>query len=434
MQCDEHIIIHPMAFVPKLRCVFMFILCVVLLNSSVVLPGDKISLIRAFTRNIEFDYVAWIANASLVKLNQSIFAPNDYISPENQQYLVHLYIDLISKIQQSESKVIEAYSDPSQMLSEMAIMEMQTNLRDLEQKSKRLDPIVESILQNQLSTIVGANNLSLGGQPIPPILYHSTPIPTALIISPREIIQQEANISLQPYLKLVDQIHLEKNVESALNVSALVVEIGGVGVYPTMVMETTDLKWLAEVVAHEWTHNYLSLRPLGINYLTSPELRTMNETTAAIAGKELGEALIKQFYPELMPVDLVDAIDPNLENENTLLPPPFDFRAEMHFTRITVDKLLKEGKVLEAEQFMENQRNKFWDNGYLIRRLNQAYFAFHGAYADEPAGPAGKDIVGEAVRAYRSRSPSLAFFIKHISWMWTFDQLKNAVSDDLSSE
>ena len=430
MLCDEHIIIHPMSFVPRLRSIFMFILGLVLLCSSTVLPGDKVSLIRAFTRNIEFDYVAWIANASLVKLNQSIFTPIDYITPENQQKLVHFYFDLITNIQLSESNILEAYSDPSQIQPETAIIELQANLSELEQKRRLLDPIVESIFQNQLSTIVEANNLSLGGQPIPPILYHSTPIPTALIVSPREIIQQEANISLQPDLKLDDQINLENNVESSMTVSALVVEIGGVGVYPTMVMETTDLNWLAEVVAHEWIHNYLSLRPLGINYLTSPELRTMNETTAAIAGKELGEDLIRQFYPELMPVESADTIDPDLENQNPLLPLPFDFRAEMHFTRITVDQLLKEGKVLEAEQFMENQRNKFWDNGYLIRRLNQAYFAFHGAYADEPAGPAGKDIVGEAVRAYRSRSPSLTYFINHISWMWTFEQLENAVSVD----
>ena len=54
-----------------------------------------------------------------------------------------------------------------------------------------------------------------------------------------------------------------------------------------MIMETTDINWLAEVVAHEWVHNYLTLRPLGVSYMISPELRTMNETVAAIAGKTL---------------------------------------------------------------------------------------------------------------------------------------------------
>src|SRR6185503_20975744 len=84
------------------------------------------------------------------------------------------------------------------------------------------------------------------------------------------------------------------------NVSTLVVGIGGVGVYPTMVTETTDLRWMLETIAHEWTHNYLNVRPLGINYSTTPELRTMNETTASIAGSEVGTYVLQNYYAELI--------------------------------------------------------------------------------------------------------------------------------------
>jgi hypothetical protein len=41
----------------------------------------------------------------------------------------------------------------------------------------------------------------------------------------------------------------------------------------------------------------------------------------------------------------------------------------------------KAGKVELAEEFMEERRQFFWKKGYHIRKLNQAYFAFHGAYA-----------------------------------------------------
>ena len=44
---------------------------------------------------------------------------------------------------------------------------------------------------------------------------------------------------------------------------------------------------------------------------------------------------------------------------------------------------------------MEARREIFWQNGYAIRKLNQAYFAFYGAYADIPGGPAGEDPVAE---------------------------------------
>jgi len=104
----------------------------------------------------------------------------------------------------------------------------------------------------------------------------------------------------------------------------------------------------------------------------------------------------------------------------------------MHITRLEVDRLLAEGKVEEAESYMELRRRFFWENGYHIRKLNQAFFAFHGAYADQPGGAAGasEDPVGDAVRILRANSASLAEFLNRISWMWTFEQLQRAVSQD----
>ncbi len=74
----------------------------------------------------------------------------------------------------------------------------------------------------------------------------------------------------------------------------------------------------------------------------------------------------------------------------------------MHTTRVHVDELLAAGKITEAETYMDQRRQVFWDNGYPIRKLNQAYFAFYGAYADVPGGAAGEDPVGPAVRALRA--------------------------------
>jgi hypothetical protein len=89
--------------------------------------------------------------------------------------------------------------------------------------------------------------------------------------------------------------------------------------------------------------------------------------------------------------------------------------------------LLAAGKINDAEAYMEARRQFFWQNGYQIRKLNQAYFAFHGAYADTPGGAAGEDPVGPAVRALREQSKSLADFLDTISWMTSFEQLQQAV-------
>ena len=101
----------------------------------------------------------------------------------------------------------------------------------------------------------------------------------------------------------------------------------------------------------------------------------------------------------------------------------------MRITRERADDLLAAGKIADAEEYMEARRQIFWENGYRIRKLNQAYFAFYGAYADLPGGAAGEDPVGEAVRDLRAESPTLADFLKRISWMTSFEQLQEAVGE-----
>jgi hypothetical protein len=270
--------------------------------------------------------------------------------------------------------------------------------------------------------------LSFGGQAIPPVLYHSTPLPWALIVSPRDAIRQEADINLVPDLTVDEHAALEEQVDKKLDVSSLVVGIGGIGLYPTMVAQTSNINWLSEVVAHEWIHNFLTLRPLGMNYMTSPELRIMNETAASIAGKEIGRAVLEKYYPEFVPPPEPAERETEGQPEEEIMPPPFDFVKEMHETRVNVDIMLANGQIEDAENYMELRRKIFWDNGYRIRKLNQAYFAFYGAYADNPkGGAAGADPVGEAVRRLRTQSPSLASFIKQIAWMSSFEDLQKAV-------
>jgi hypothetical protein len=225
---------------------------------------------------------------------------------------------------------------------------------------------------------------------------------------------------------------LERQVEETLDRSALVVPIGGVGTYPTMVMSTTDLTWLFEVVAHEWTHNYLTLRPVGALYGASREMRTINETAANIAGKEISRAVLERYYPEMAPPpEPTPAPTPTGPAQPTPTPTPedpstFNFYREMGKTRQRVDALLAEGKVEEAEEYMETRRRVFWERGYQIRRLNQAYFAFYGAYADVPGGgAAGQDPVGPAVQELRSRSESLALFLRRLTWVTSFQGLQD---------
>lgn len=407
----------------------VLLLGILLLAYSTMPPGDQLEQARTFTRQIEFDYVTWTLNTLGLKIREGALGTQSYLADqETDRQVVLDYLAIVDRIQRAEGRLNDFYADPEVANPDSASQLVRSQLTEMYAQRDQLAPLAEAVLQSQVTATVADLDLTYGGQPIPPVLYHTTPLPTALIISPRDVIRQDHNISLPPDMTADARTALEGQVDEALDVSSLVVNVGGIGLYPTMVMQSTSMNWLAEVISHEWIHNFLTLRPLGVNYLSSPELRTMNETTASIAGKEIGRAVIEHYYPEMAPPPSPPDPPPAPESgEPPPDPPPFDFRAEMHATRVTADELLAEGKIEEAEEYMETHRQVFWDNGYRIRKLNQAYFAFYGAYADLPGGAAGEDPVGEAVRALRTDSPSLADFIKRISWMTSFEKLQEAV-------
>jgi len=387
--------------------------------------------VRLYTREIEFDYPNWVWDAAWTKIQQAVIGAPYTFDRETNKEIVFDYFRTTLNLIQTQNSIEQIFADPNISDKEAASQLLQTQQDEFIRKQKEIAPFAESVLQSQLSEVLVDLNLTAIGQPLPPVLYHNSPTPLALIVSSRNKIEQTANISILPTMTLEDQISLENKVSESLDVSTLVVRIGGVGVYPTMVMETTDLPWMLNTVAHEWAHNYLNLRPLGLNYSTTPELRTMNETTASIVGDEVGQIVTQTYYPEFFASKPSGSL--TLANDHFLPsslfddPPPFDFRAEMHETRVRADELLAEGKIEEAEAYMEARRQFFWEHGYLLRKLNQAYFAFHGAYADIPGGAAGEDPVGPAVRALRAQSASLEDFINTISWMTSFEQLQEAI-------
>jgi hypothetical protein len=415
-----------MTFIRAYWLTFILLTMAVVLVASTVSLSDPLEQVHTFTRDIEFDYVTWTLNSLAIKLGESALGTANYLPLVEQSKAVLEDLDLIRQINQKEAELTDIYADPNISDPETTSADLRRQLNELKDRRTKLEPLAEAILQDQVNEIAAQAGLSYGGQTFPPVLYHTTPPPDALIISPRDVIRQDYDISISPDISVDRMEQLEGKVDQSLDVSSLVVGIGGIGLYPTMIMETTDINGLAEVVAHEWVHNYLTLRPLGASYMNSPELRTMNETVASIAGKELGRAVVEKYYPEYLPPEAPSAV-PATGNNQPQTPPVFDFRAEMHHTRVTVDRMLAEGKINQAETYMELRRRYLWDNGYHIRKLNQAYFAFYGAYADQPGGAAGEDPVGGAVRALRDKSTSLAVFINRISWMWNFEQLQKAV-------
>jgi len=402
------------------------------MQGSVVDPTDELVQIRAYSREYEFDYVTWTVSALARKLVQSSFKVNQYLPQQAKRELILEYLNLRNEVSVLQAELANLLSDPDQENRQQEESNLRIQLNQKDTLRIELAPFAEQVLQDQLNSALMDLDLAFGGQLVPPVLFKSEPDSYALIVSPRNEIRQAANLMLVRGLTLDEIISLEEGIEKNLNLSALVVGIGGVGLYPSMIIETGNLDWLIHVVSHEWTHNYLTLRPLGMFYGTSPELTTINETIADLSADDIQRRTFELYYPEYLPPKPGTSEENDQTPQDNIAdpePPPvgvFDFRVEMHITRLEVDRLLTEGNIDGAESYMESRRIFFWENGYLIRRLNQAYFAFHGSYAAQPGGAAGEEGVdlGEELRQLKQRTPSYRDFMRLVAWKWRLDQFE----------
>jgi hypothetical protein len=96
----------------------------------------------------------------------------------------------------------------------------------------------------------------------------------------------------------------------------------------------------------------------------------------------------------------------------------------MRETRLRTDELLEAGRIDEAEAYMEERRQIFLENGYPIRVLNQAYFAFHGTYAENAASVS--PIAGE-LRKVRDDSDDIGRFIQRVRGFGNYQSFQEYV-------
>jgi len=96
----------------------------------------------------------------------------------------------------------------------------------------------------------------------------------------------------------------------------------------------------------------------------------------------------------------------------------------MREIRKTVDEYLAQNEVEQAEEFMEQKRQYLATMGYHIRKLNQAYFAFHGAYADRPTSVSP---IGFELKQLRAQSASLKNFLSTVAVMTNRQDLRNSI-------
>ncbi len=443
-----------------------------------------------------FDYVQWEIGALASKTAQTLWGVHPFMDEDTRSQTVRDYMAELARARDLEAQITAIYTDPNISNPDAESADLQAERDALRDDLSLRQSLVEAILEGQVASVLVDEGFETFGQLLPPIAMHFTQVPNLLIVSPRDEIRFEVSINIDP-LPIDEITELEAQIDSEQDVSSLIVPLGGIALYPAMILETTNIAWAVETFAHEWVHHYFFFFPLGLNYFTGEDFagdaRIINETVADLFGKAIRDLVLARYYPELiaestdtvfaspltshLPIDAPDygvlegANQPvtfapellSIEASEALLQEdePFDFGFEMNETRVTVDaymhsiQLLQaradreheighvslaegleafaDGLVLQVEQYMEGRRQVFFDNGYRIRKINQAYFAFYGGYQGGIAGIGGEDPIGPAVRDILAFTPDIQSFIVTMRGITSKDELL-AVRDALAGE
>jgi len=387
-------------------------LSLVLLGVSCIPGRDFNTRLSSITKPYNFSIAKWEFNTIFNEAKQVISGRDKKI--ENEVNKATEYFSSTEQIKALKSE-IEAINTGSKQ-GDLASLEAE--LSRLQQQKIALADTVEKIIERQIKDTLAQQGIF---HPIdkyiklkvsfPPINFKLDKPPHLLVISPRDRIESMREIPLKQGIGLEEMESIEVEADK-LGVSSLVVELGGFGgTYPTFVTDEASLRFTIDTAAEEWLHQYLTFKPLGFLYLLdligvsrNYEIATMNETLAGMVSKEIGSIVNEKYYAQ----------PENNGSQTQETGSGFDFNREMRNIRRAVDKYLAQGEIEQAEEFMEQKRQYLATKGYHIRKLNQAYFAFYGTYADRPTSISP---IGPELRELRGQSASLKDFLETVAAM-----------------
>jgi hypothetical protein len=403
-----------------------------LLGSSTLSASDlKWVELDTVSHSWDWDFAGWELASVGAKLQTQIVQPVAHLNAAEGAALVRSYMDRAQDVGAAEYHLDQLYAQPAAGDANAPSIRDLTERRQLEasltvlnERQALVRPAVEQVIQNQVSAVLAQQQLGAGFKAFPPVWFTFTEPPRKLVVSPRDRIATTYYAMLQPNLPADQREQIETTILNKYDLSAYVTAIGGLGAYPTIVVDKAPLSWVLSTVAHEWIHNYLTMFPLGVSYTNSSELTILNETVAEIAGNELGAKVLAAYYPELVR-EFPGKDQPSPSPGDRYGDDTFDFNKEMRHTREVVDLFLKYGRVADAEEYMQIRRQLFEENGYRIRKLNQAYFAFHGSYG---TGAAATSPIGPKLQRLRELSPDLRTFLETVRWFTSAADLDKALA------
>ena len=400
-----------------------------ILLTFIGLRGDTIAMSR--TQEVSAVYAYDLVGWHLVNLHSKWthwlrrVVPGFKVTDSERLRALAMYFKLGEEIRQLTAKIGSASAGGD---SNALVEKLEDRLNQVRNTRASIRNDVEEAIESEISTVVREQRLGLVGKMVfPPVDVRLEEPPMVLVTSPRDRIQRLDDVLLEADMTIQARERIEKRIVNEQDLSALVLEIGGVATYPASVHSGVDLRNTLRLAAHEWVHHYLFLRPLGRDPYRSAELMALNETVAGIAGDEIGDLAYSAMQSRAPPSRSTSheaARDFHAADltEHTEI----DFGSLMRETRVTVGRLLADGEIERAEAYMEDQRKALTESGHPIRKLNQAYFAFYGTYAH---GPASVDPIGPLVLRLRELSADVGEFLSLAGSITSYEDLRKLLRE-----
>lgn len=367
-----------------------------------------------------WDLAGWEAGALKDKVVAWASQPADDVAANLAPEEVKSYLARAARIGEIEWQIQQKAILPADDTAAPGSDELAAEMQDLRVQQEAIRSQVEQVVERQVSSVLRDEGFLWLGRVFPPVSFTFVEPPKKLVVSARDRIATIYSEMLEADISLAEIEQAESEIGQQYNSVGYITDIGGLGAFPTMVVDRASLRWVLSTVAHEWTHNYLVFFPLGWHYFSSQDMTTMNESVAEIVGNEIGDETLARYYPDQVPppVPAPPPVSPEVL--------PFDFQLEMRLTRLEVDRLLAEGDVEGAEAYMEARRQEFVKNGYPLRVLNQAYFAFHGSYGTSPASTSP---IGPKLYRLRELMPDIKTFLETVRGFSSVEDLDSALAE-----
>ena len=215
------------------------LLLVLLCNTGCGAGNDFNARLNTVVSPYRFSIARWEFNTWFTQFKQ-LFGKHAKITGTDTEITDH-YIALSNHI----NDLISSINDANRTT-------VQAQIDTLQQQQNSITGTVENIIKRQTAQVLKEMGIYEPWYKYikwkftfpPPEFKLQTP-PQLLVISPREKIERQKDVLLAENLSAADATSIEDNVDK-LNVSALVVGLGGIATYPDIVASDSDFQYIIQ--------------------------------------------------------------------------------------------------------------------------------------------------------------------------------------------